>query len=524
MKSTFYSDDAPPAFNGRSDEYMKWKKLFGIWHSITDVAKCKQGGLLILRLDDDTQDDILDLIAIEDLKKNDAVEKILSHLDNMFKKDECFTAYETYEELQSYKRPTNMSVMEYCRGFQRRLSKVEASGTQLSESVLAFMLLKSANLSERDTQLVMATSDNIVYSDIVKQLNKIFTSSNSSQTTLCPSGVKKKDKPSGIDLEMNDSTYKINERSSNLACDRTYHDHQGKFEISNVNEYFACEVDYHQKYSSQNSDSNVYHHHGSQQTNAATKFMDSVEEDIPFLLKYSQPASTAESSSEHAGISEEHFPSSDRDKFQEDVDRTVGSDFKKNIVNECNESSEHLNRCEVQSSVLTESSSHSSAELSNLENTPTKMESKCISVSNIEARISKDTSESTQTVISFNHRSKLVKENIHVWSEQLKYISEGIYLALMMSKNFVQIRKTVKPCLGINILKFQQQTVEKDLQDPESSEKTFGGLLNDAMGKFYNIFTAQLRNIMRTEDCKSGKWSWKRRKKKLYSGGGIGSK
>ena len=175
MATKFYSDDAPPAFNKRKDDYRKWKKLFGIWHSITDVAKAKQGGLLILRLDDDTQDEILDFMTVEDTRKENAVEKILGHLDTIFAEDEAAYAYKCYKNLISYRRPVNVNISDYCRGFQQCLSKVKLSGTHLSDQVLAHMLLRSANLRRRDIQLIMTTSDNMLYGDVLKQLQRVFS-------------------------------------------------------------------------------------------------------------------------------------------------------------------------------------------------------------------------------------------------------------------------------------------------------------------------------------------------------------
>ena len=58
-----FNDKTPPAFNRQSDDYSKWKKKFNIWKGITDLDKRKQGGNLILRLDDTTQEQVLELVT-----------------------------------------------------------------------------------------------------------------------------------------------------------------------------------------------------------------------------------------------------------------------------------------------------------------------------------------------------------------------------------------------------------------------------------------------------------------------------
>ena len=176
---TMFTERTPPLFNGKSEDYPKWKRKFVVWRSITDVSKAKHGGLLVLRLDDETQDSILELMTCDDLKKDDGVEEILGHLDNMFQKDESITAFELYEELELYRRPDHLSVREYCSEFQKRLSKVKSSGTQLSEHVLAHRLLKSANLSKSEEQLIRATVDEMTYEKMAKQLKKVFNQMNS---------------------------------------------------------------------------------------------------------------------------------------------------------------------------------------------------------------------------------------------------------------------------------------------------------------------------------------------------------
>ena len=54
-----HSEKTPPGFYRSENDYEKWKKLFRIWQFVTDEPKSKQGGLLILKLDDTTQDEVL---------------------------------------------------------------------------------------------------------------------------------------------------------------------------------------------------------------------------------------------------------------------------------------------------------------------------------------------------------------------------------------------------------------------------------------------------------------------------------
>ena len=101
MSATF-SVKTPPPFNAKTDDYCKWKKKFEIWESITEVAETKRGGLLVLRLDDDTQDDILEQVTSDQLKAEDGAKTVITKLDKMFKKNESMRAYEIYDRIQKY--------------------------------------------------------------------------------------------------------------------------------------------------------------------------------------------------------------------------------------------------------------------------------------------------------------------------------------------------------------------------------------------------------------------------------------
>lgn len=171
-----FSDKIPPPFDRKVDIYSKWKKSFIIWQSITDVANTKQGGLLVLRLDEDTREEVLELVRTDDLKTEGGVKKVTDQLDKIFQKDETATAYEAYEDFDTYQRSANTSITEYCREFQRRLKKVEDGGTKLADHILAYRLIKSAHLSESQGQLLKATTTAMTYAEVTKQLKKIFKS------------------------------------------------------------------------------------------------------------------------------------------------------------------------------------------------------------------------------------------------------------------------------------------------------------------------------------------------------------
>ena len=183
-----FTGKTPPPYNAQSDDYAKWKKRFKVWQGCTEVQKAKQGGLLVLRLDDNTQDAVLESVSYEDIKTEGGVDKVITKLDEMFKKDPTFTAFQVYEEFERYRRPANVSIIQYLTEFEKRLSKVKANGTTMSDDVLVYRLLKSANLKESEEQLVKMTIVEMKYDKMVEQLKKAFVGISVSSNTAEASG------------------------------------------------------------------------------------------------------------------------------------------------------------------------------------------------------------------------------------------------------------------------------------------------------------------------------------------------
>ena len=70
-----------------------------------------------------------------------------------------------------------MSMTEHLNEFERLKSKIESYKMSLSSDVLAYRVLKSANLSEQHEQLARATISVLNYDNMKAQLRKIFVDS-----------------------------------------------------------------------------------------------------------------------------------------------------------------------------------------------------------------------------------------------------------------------------------------------------------------------------------------------------------
>ena len=144
------------------DVYSSWKRKILVWQAGATIDATKQGARVIQALEGKT----LDFATRLDLNKAKAangVEYVLGELDNYFKKDETQIAFVAIENLENYTR-TNESISEYIEEFSRRKDLVEEcdgiGAGAYKDGILAYRLLKQANLAHSETQLILDKSYN----------------------------------------------------------------------------------------------------------------------------------------------------------------------------------------------------------------------------------------------------------------------------------------------------------------------------------------------------------------------------
>ena len=170
----------PPSLK-TAKSYDDWIKLMTIWQAFTDLDKKKQGPALLLSLEDEAQDAALSLSQAE-ITSDDGVKKIIEKLDGLFKKDETLKKYHALDAFETYKRPANTTIQQYLIEFEKRLNKTKSFGTTWSDDILAYKLLKNANLSENNEQLTKATIVDLTYDSMKIKLKNIFGESQSIPT------------------------------------------------------------------------------------------------------------------------------------------------------------------------------------------------------------------------------------------------------------------------------------------------------------------------------------------------------
>ena len=111
------------------------------------------------------------------------VEEITKCLDELFK-DKSQSAFAAYDAFTSYRRSRDTSIQDYIVEFNLKY-KINIHHMKLPDAVLAYYLLKCANLSEEHSNICKATCSDLTYKNMRSQIEKV--TADLSSTTGCQS-------------------------------------------------------------------------------------------------------------------------------------------------------------------------------------------------------------------------------------------------------------------------------------------------------------------------------------------------
>ena len=146
-----------------SDEkgYDIWRNEISMWQLVIDLDQKKQALAVTLCLNGRAREAALEIKA-EELNTNDGMKILLTKLDSVFQKDSIDLAYEAYTLFEECKRHESTSITNHIVEVEGKYDQIKKYKMVLPEPVLAFKLLDSAGLSQKERQLVLtdtSTSD-----------------------------------------------------------------------------------------------------------------------------------------------------------------------------------------------------------------------------------------------------------------------------------------------------------------------------------------------------------------------------
>ena len=124
---------------------------------LTELSKAKQGIAIALSLPENgsIREKVFDELDLNDLKKDTGFEILVDFLDQHLGKDDLADSLEKFEDFEDFTREKGQSISEFISHFDQKYRRIEKRNMVLPPSILAFKLLKCANISKAERMLVI---------------------------------------------------------------------------------------------------------------------------------------------------------------------------------------------------------------------------------------------------------------------------------------------------------------------------------------------------------------------------------
>ena len=144
--------------------YELYKQKLLAWREVTDLSKEKQGVAIALSLPEEDknkiQEKVFNQIGLDQLKRDDGLDILIQFLDSILLKDELSDSFEKFQEFEEFQRANGQSISEYISTFDSMYRKIEKLDMKLPSHILAFKLLRKANISKEENMLILTGMNN----------------------------------------------------------------------------------------------------------------------------------------------------------------------------------------------------------------------------------------------------------------------------------------------------------------------------------------------------------------------------
>ena len=163
----------PPDYDESKFTWKNYKMEVDMWSELTKLTPEKKGPALWISLTGKAKEVVQDM-AKEDIKAADGLTKMMDQLDKIFKIDDNQAAYISYQEFETFRRPSDMSLQDYVVKFESLNSSIKRHDMNLPDGVLAYRFLHSANLQPDKMNLCRATINEFKYEEMKKKVLSLF--------------------------------------------------------------------------------------------------------------------------------------------------------------------------------------------------------------------------------------------------------------------------------------------------------------------------------------------------------------
>ena len=122
-------------------------------------------------------------ISVSSLNSENGLKFLLDKTKSLYAKDIHSLAYMAYNKFETFHRPDEVGIVDYLNESERLLNQIKHYDMELPTGVLAYRVLKNANITHKKKKLVRGTLTSLTYESMKKQLKAIYDSSLESATS-----------------------------------------------------------------------------------------------------------------------------------------------------------------------------------------------------------------------------------------------------------------------------------------------------------------------------------------------------
>ena len=142
-----------------STNYELWKLQIQAWTVVTELSKEKQAVAVALNLPEDDKRKIKEKVfgelELNVLNSENGMSVLFEFLDEYLLEDELMDSWNKFEDFEKFERKHGQNIREYVADFDLKFRKLEKIHIKLPSEILAFKLLRNANLSKQERMLVL---------------------------------------------------------------------------------------------------------------------------------------------------------------------------------------------------------------------------------------------------------------------------------------------------------------------------------------------------------------------------------
>ena len=147
-----------PTLTG-STNYELWKLQIQAWTVVTELSNEKQAVAVALNLPEDDKRKIKEKVfgelELNVLNSENGMSVLFEFLDEYLLEDELMDSWNKFEDFEKFERKHGQNIREYVADFDLKFRKLEKIHIKLPSEILAFKLLRNANLSKQERMLVL---------------------------------------------------------------------------------------------------------------------------------------------------------------------------------------------------------------------------------------------------------------------------------------------------------------------------------------------------------------------------------